>query len=165
MGSSRDKEKNRWTQNQLYAAYKGRGPHRMTCDFLHEDGLQEELASYGLADLLEANTVATWRRKRMEWIDYNNYVANRAQVGSFLDTAIELLEVVHARLSPRPQTHTHTHTRALVHIVKCGLPWLLKIQIGLKRRVCMVQCFNLHTYCYTHQKPACYRYSMDSAII
>ena len=33
----------RRTKTQLYAKYKGRGPHRMAYDFLHTDSLRQEL--------------------------------------------------------------------------------------------------------------------------
>ena len=83
----------KWTKSQLYNAYKGRGPHRMTCDFLHEPGLREHLVilvEFGkpLAQKYAADLRAQkGRTERLFW------ASRREAFGSALETGAQVLMV------------------------------------------------------------------------
>lgn len=38
-----DSSNRNWTKKELYAAFRGRGPHRMILDFVHDPSLRQEL--------------------------------------------------------------------------------------------------------------------------
>lgn len=99
-GSSTDTK--RWTKGMLYAAYKGRGPHRMTFDFLHQPSVREHLVIISeLGRALQTQYTRDLDAQKSPRLERFKWVADRATNGSALSAAIRILNVL---FSPRFHT-------------------------------------------------------------
>ncbi len=111
--SSKDRPKakaktQKWTKAQLYSAYRGRGPHRMVFDFLHERTLREkcEILSRLGAPLLNKYAADLLVQKgnsidRLRWYAKRSCDANESTVAEILYTVFTPEFQSSLRFTPR----------------------------------------------------------------
>ena len=82
----------RWTKTQLYAKYKGRGPHRMAYDFLHTDSLRQELTIIcEIGGVLQSQYARDLDSQNSDRLSRFRWVAQRATCGSAKGIAVKIL--------------------------------------------------------------------------
>ena len=92
--SSSKQQQRRWSKSALYAAYKGKGPHLMTFDFLHDNECRDHLCIIqGIGQRLHWRYVQDLDAQKTR-IGRLSWAAQRSTVGSSITTVLSILEVL-----------------------------------------------------------------------